>query len=202
MGRSEADHKVRLFCGVPVSMETVRSLTDAASAMRERALAAGLKVKWVAPAGYHITLKFLGWSRPEAVEAVRDRVERELRGAGAFRFAVRGTGAFPKPERARVLWAGVSDPDGRIADLAARIDRAAEELGYEPERRAFHPHVTLARIRAPGDASEILAAGDGEHGETDVSAVVLYESVLKPKGSEYLERVRWSLGSGRIRPDR
>ena len=187
--------KVRLFIGVRTSMATLRNLEEVAAELRQRAQASGVAVRWVEPANYHVTLQFLGWARAAAIAAVRDQVGVALEGAGAFSVSVQGLGAFPRVEKARVLWAGVSDPRGRLADLAGRVARATEPLGFVPESRAFHPHVTLGRLRDPANAATVvegLAARD--FGRTRVAEVKLFESVLKPSGSSYLVRSRWPLG--------
>ena len=56
---------------------------------------------------------------------------------------IAGVGRFDQTN-AGALWAGVA-PKEPIAALAAKIDRACLTAGIEPERRAFHPHITLAR---------------------------------------------------------
>jgi len=119
---------MRLFIGARVSLATVRALDDAVQAMRR--VEAGARPRWVAPATYHVTLKFLGWSRPEVVEALRDRVGAALSGVRAVEVECRGLGAFPSVEKARVVWAGL-DPAGgaRLADMVERIERATSERG-------------------------------------------------------------------------
>ena len=81
------ERPVRLFVGVRVSLATVRALEDAVQELRRAAAAqGGMQLRWVAPAAYHVTLKFLGWTRPEAAFALRDRVAWELRSALAVEF--------------------------------------------------------------------------------------------------------------------
>jgi RNA 2',3'-cyclic 3'-phosphodiesterase len=192
--------KLRLFVGVRVSVEAAEAIARAAQAMREAAEKQGLKPRWVPPANYHITLKFLGWTHAPTVEAVKDGIAAALAGAEAFEIETAGLGAFPKPEKARIVWAGTSDPDGRLADLAARVDAAAERLGFAAESRSFHPHVTLARLKSPADASWLFeCAGEQEFSKSWVDSVVLFESEMKSTGSEYKQRALWPLdrpGSG------
>jgi 2'-5' RNA ligase len=194
---------LRLFIGVRVSLATVRALDEAVQAMRRGAAGERAQLKWVAPASYHITLKFLGWARPEVAFAVRDRVAAAVAGQRAFELDARGLGAFPSLERARVLWAGVDEAGGaRLIDLAGRIERAAEELGFAREQRAFHAHVTLARLRSPGDVRSLLAACPEQVFRNSwIDSVVLFQSHMKSSGSEYEEKARWSL-EGDSKPSR
>jgi 2'-5' RNA ligase len=187
----------RLFIGVRVSMATVAALGEARRALIETAAAAGLRIRWAPPASYHVTLQFLGWTRPEAIEAIRDRVGRALATQRGCRVRTVGGGAFPEASRGRVLWAGVEDRTAGLARLAAAIRVETEALGYVPEKRAFHPHVTLGRAKEFADLSGMLVAlAEQNFSETSVESVVLFESLMKSSGSEYHERAVWPLEGG------
>lgn len=99
------------------------------------------ELRWVPDENLHVTLRFIGEvERPlaEDIAAALGRVRAdpfELRVAGVGQFAQRNGGA---------LWAGV-DPKEPLAALAAKVERACQSAGLEPEHRAFHPHITLAR---------------------------------------------------------
>jgi 2'-5' RNA ligase len=101
------------------------------------------ELRWVASENIHLTLRFIGEVERPLADDVADalgsvRAERfELRLAGVGMFDQRNGGA---------LWAGV-DPKVPLAALAAKVERACQSAGIEPEHRAFHPHVTIARYR-------------------------------------------------------
>jgi 2'-5' RNA ligase len=148
-------------------------------------------LRWTAPEQWHLTLAFLG---PLARLAPVVDGLRTLSGRGAFTMRLGGGGAFPSVRRARVLWLGTLEGGEAVSSLAGAVASTLAPLGYEPEGRRFHPHLTLARLRVPGDvAAAVSALGDSPVGEAfRVSEVVLYESRLSPRGSTYtaLERVR------------
>jgi 2'-5' RNA ligase len=191
-GGGDRPKALRLFVGVRISLATVRALDDAVQLMR-RAERSGLR--WLAPASYHVTLKFLGWTRPEVEFALRDRMASALTGQRAFEVDAVGLGAFPSLQRARVLWAGLdAHGSARLADLASRIEQAAAELGFAPEDRPFHGHVTLARLKTPGDVRALLERCPEQAFRTSsIDSVVLFESHMKSTGSEYEEKARWPL---------
>lgn len=182
-------------------MAAVDAIADLARSLREAA--PELPLRWVPPANYHVTLKFLGEVRPEAVEAVRDAVGAGLRDEAALRFAMRGVGAFPALERARVLWVGVDDPGHRLAALAAAVEAAVTPLGFPRERRAFHPHVTIARVRGVADVrTAVIGFTEQPCSETAADRVTLFESRIKPGGSEYVVRAEWPLRqTGPVQPE-
>lgn len=202
--KAEQSEQARLFVGVDVSLATVGALAATAELLRARAADLGLGVRWVAPTRYHITLTYLGWTRASAIEAIRDVLTRGLTGFPELEIACRGLGAFPDPTAARVLWAGVEDASGELARLAALVSELLGELGFGPdEQRTFQPHVTLGRVEPPSDVSELLHAQSGQmFRQSRVDAVVLYDSIMKTRGPEYVARARFPLGNAPQRTKR
>ncbi|MHC5011127.1 MAG: RNA 2',3'-cyclic phosphodiesterase [Planctomycetota bacterium] len=137
---------------------------------------------------FHLTLQFLGDTEEQDVPAIG----RALRAAAAAAepVAVRygGLGAFPNAARARVVWAGVSEVEapGALSDLARAVGRELRPLGFPPESRRYHPHVTLGRLRGrPGPALvEAVEAGrDLDLGQEVLSDLKLILS--DPSGGRY-----------------
>src|SRR3954470_7111525 len=101
----------------------------------------GADFRWQDDEQLHLTLRFVGEVERPLAEDLADALGRiqaprmELRIVGVGRFEQRNSGA---------LWAGV-EPKRPLAALAAKVERACIGAGLEPERRAFHPHITLAR---------------------------------------------------------
>lgn len=97
----------------------------------------------------HTTIHFLGNTPQTELGEIGKALEEAAAGTPPIDVTYRGYGAFPNAERPRVLWAGVEEDedDGRLTRLVERVGEALEPLGFPPERRRFHAHVTLARIR-------------------------------------------------------
>jgi len=189
----EERKKVRLFWAVNLSVAVTRKIAEAQNRMRNATRGLPIRVLWVPAANLHVTLKFLGWTRAEAVEGIEDAIGDVVRGKKGFEVVARGVGAFPRESDARVLWAGVEDPSGQLAQLASAVEKRMEQLGFEKENRAYHPHVTLGRVKEGGrSGGEVLAAARSvaEFGSSLVTEVVLYESKMMSSGSEYLPRAR------------
>lgn len=186
---------MNLFVAIPVSLRSVDALSGAAETLARRAQQAGLQVRWVAPARYHVTVKYLGACRPEAVGAVIDGVRRAAAKTEPFKLAAARLGAFPSPAKATVVWAGIDDAPALTA-LAATVDAETSALGFPRETRRFHPHVTLGRLRVPGDvASVLLPLAEQVFSDTRVDDVLVCETATKSNGSEY--PVVASIGLGR-----
>jgi 2'-5' RNA ligase len=147
---------------------------------------------WVSDDNLHLTLRFIGEVERPLANDVADSLARiafpefELKISGIGRFDRRNGGA---------LWAGV-EPRKPVAELAAKIDRACVLAGLEPERRAFHPHVTLARYRRDGRAE--ADAFEERHATLastvfEVDRFILFESHLSRHGAHYEEVAAYPL---------
>src|SRR5262245_4391207 len=145
--------------------------------------------RWIGPESIHITLKFLG-EVPETRVADIDAAITGLTWK-PFLITVRGVGFFPGNRSPRVFWAGMEAPT--MEDLVERLDTRLERLGFEKEKRAFRPHITLARAKNTRmDASLVAAAeryGHAEFGSFTVDRMFLFKSTLKPSGAVH-EKVR------------
>lgn len=195
--RIRLDTGIRLFLGAELSTAAIRELTATAARVRDDARSSDVPIRWVTPASYHITLRFLGWTMPEIVEVLRDRLAAPLAKIPEFEIEGRGLGAFPRADRARVLWAGIADPSNGLTQLAEIVEDVLEDLGFGREERPFHPHVTLGRIKPPADIRPLLPDESQQVFSTcTISSVTLYESTLKSGGSEYTAHSRWPLSRG------
>ena len=193
----------RLFVGVPVAPAVAHALAGVAETLARRARGGSVALRWAPPAGYHVTLAFLGAARPEAVTAVRARLLEIAAGGRGFRFRTHRLGGFPSLERAAVLWAGIEDQSGELTRLADAVATAMADLGFARDRRAYHPHVTLARLGEPASVAELaLPLSEQVFGETRCDSLTLFESVTTPHGSEYRPIVRAALGTPTSAPER
>jgi RNA 2',3'-cyclic 3'-phosphodiesterase len=181
---------MRLFVGIRVSVATANALAGCAETLARRSKDAGVAIKWVAPVNYHVTLKFLGFTRDDAVRSVEDALTAAALGVTGWKIKVARLGAFESFDRATVLWAGIEDPAPLIA-LAARIDSATAALGFAIDSRPFHPHVTLGRLRETRALKDVvLPMSEQMFGDTRVDAITLLESETKSSGSVYREIAR------------
>jgi 2'-5' RNA ligase len=190
------DKPMRLFIGAAISAACAEELRATSEALAGRAGDAGLKMRWVAPANYHVTAKFLGWVKPGAVYAIRDVVALAIEGLERFELRAVGLGAFPDLSKARVLWAGIED-QSQLEALATAIDAAVAPLGFAPEKRAYHAHVTLARLKKVADVSGLVGESERAYSTSRCQTLNLYESVTKSTGSEYHVRWQWPLAGGK-----
>jgi RNA 2',3'-cyclic 3'-phosphodiesterase len=181
----------RLFVGIRVSVATSNALAGAAETLARRARDAGIDIKWVAPVSYHVTLKFLGWTREATIGAVTDILNEAAEPTPRFTIKCARLGGFPSLEKSSVVWAGIEEPSSALDALAKRIDAGVARLGFAPEKRAFHAHVTIGRLRETRPLREVvLPLSEQMFGDTRVDAMTLFESETKSSGSVYTELQR------------
>jgi RNA 2',3'-cyclic 3'-phosphodiesterase len=176
-----------------VAVKPPEDVLDAVTAAVAPARSVRLGLRWEQRERYHLTLQFLG--PVQKLAPAVDGLAAALRDRDAFEFQLGGAGSFPKPGRARVVWIGpaVGGPD--LVGLASAVARGLRPHGYEPDRKEFHPHLTLARLKVPDNVAEVLAAiGSEPVGEPfTVGEVVLYQSQLSSQGPKYTVLERFPL---------
>ena len=129
---------MRLFIAFGVSDETGAELS---SAQRQLEHASLNPVK-----SFHLTLKFLGDVDERKLKMIKERLEKVS--FKSFDACLYGMGVFPSENKARVIWAGV-EPEDRINSLQKQVEDSLNDLF--PEDRRFHPHITIARVKAIED---------------------------------------------------
>jgi 2'-5' RNA ligase len=177
-------------------MRSLKAVANAASDLKERSASSDLDLRWVAPARYHVTLKYLGWTKTAALPAVREALGAAVEGHKAFDMRCRELGAFPSLSAAEVLWAGLDDRMGELSGLAKKLEEAAEQLGFRTEARAFQPHVTMARLKGAGDLVKLVQdAPVRVFSKSWVDTLILYKTSVESETSEYEKIASWSLVS-------
>jgi 2'-5' RNA ligase len=174
---------VRLF----VALEIPSSVRDnLAAAIQEMRLIAP-QPKWVRPENLHVTLKFLGETPAEKLDALRAALTA-VRSVQPVELRFHGVGFFPNDKRPHVFWAGITSSP-YLATLARSIDRATAALGFPLETRPFTPHLTLARLDPPGISQALRATaaqnGGREFGMLNTASFHLIQSKTKSTGAEY-----------------
>lgn len=149
--------------------------------------------RWQNDGQLHCTLRFIG----EVDRHAAEDIAIALGGVRfpAFEIALDGVGQFDSRGRPNALWAGLR-PHDALAQLHHKIDQALVRAGQEPERRAYLPHITLARMNAgAGTTDRFLEAHAGlASAPFKVEHFLLFESTLGREGAIYEAVERYPLG--------
>jgi 2'-5' RNA ligase len=175
---------VRTFIAIDLEQPLKQALLELIEILRRTRA----DVRWVSAPGMHLTLKFLGETGQEGVAAVSEALGRIAARHRSFPLVLEGTGSFPPGRPPRVLWVGVRSQPALLL-LQEGIDRDLEKMGFPAEERAFHPHLTLGRVKGPAFLREASTElGKREHsvfGEMEARKVTFFESQLGPGGARY-----------------
>ena len=111
-------------------------------------------VKWVNPENTHLTLKFLGNIDRAVVDDIKNSLREAARGISVIQLGAEGLGVFPNNTRVQVVWVGLTGELDKLQKLQQRIDDELAPLGFSAEKRAFSPHLTIARLRDRATAND------------------------------------------------
>ncbi|HEX9742745.1 MAG TPA: RNA 2',3'-cyclic phosphodiesterase [Nitrospiraceae bacterium] len=193
---------IRTFVAVELDASLRQALAQAQGQLRSRlqqTIGPGVRMQWVKPESIHLTLKFLGDIPEERVGEIRAALTSAAARHVRFPVQAEGLGAFPDGRAPRVLWVGLLNLGGDLTRLAADVEAALVAIGFAPESKPFHPHLTLARIKEQSRdvgralSQEGLLEQEMKLGSLPVEAVSLMKSELRPSGAVYTELCRLSL---------
>ena len=174
---------MRLFVALDLSDEIRHAIGDVIAKLRPDSRGA----RWVRPEGMHVTLKFIGETDPSKLDPILAALSG-IHPPQAFDIKVRGVGFFPDGRRPRVVWCGI-ESSSSLSNLAAEMDHSLEHLGIAREKRAYVPHLTLARFKSPERLDNLVRTAqtleECEFGSVHETEFHLFQSFLKPSGADY-----------------
>jgi 2'-5' RNA ligase len=184
---------MRTFIAIPLTAECISMLEKA----QEKLRSFNSDVRWVSVSSIHLTLKFLGEIDPETLPEMTELLQKESGDEHEFGLELDGLGGFPNLRNPRVLWCGIDGDVERLMSLQKKVEAACERLGFLPENREFHPHLTLGRVQGKRNLQPLLdyiRIAAGLQCSFTATEFHIYRSVLSPRGARYsvLETVRLS----------
>lgn len=183
----------RLFVAVPLPAAVIERLGSLIETLRRH----DWPVRWSDPDAAHITLHFIGEVPQERAELLRLALPGSVANEPVFNLRTADPGVFPNLRRPRVLWLGLHGPTHRLETLHGVVAETLQELDFPPDPKAFHPHITLGRVRDANNAPtrhlpeairqafEAEAARNREPIRIPVDEIVLMRSILSRDGARY-----------------
>ena len=138
------DYKlIRTFIAVPVP-ELLFNLREKLKATVSEKTG---KIRWLRKDQIHLTVKFLGDTTEDSINDVRHVMQKVADEFKPFNISIQKTGCFPKIERPRVMWIGVSGELDKLYQLVEKIQKILNPLGFPKDEKKYHPHITIARAK-------------------------------------------------------
>ncbi len=176
----------RIFCAIDLAHSARARLTRQIKLLREAVPHA--RASWSREENIHLTLKFLGEIQISRLGDLSEAASRAVTDFSPFQITLEGTGVFPKHGAPRVLWIGIKDESGKLAQFQTRLEEECGREGFAREERPFHPHLTIARLRNPQGARELAVAHKEmrfEPAEVAVAELLVIRSEPSGAGSRY-----------------
>jgi len=174
---------IRAFIALELPQEIKQAIADYLAPLR--ALDKG--ISWTKAENVHCTLKFLGDTPTPLIEKVAAALREICAGFAPIAAEITGASVFPSEHRARVLWIGMKESSGKLAELAQRIESECRRLGFEKEERGFSPHLTIGRVKEGKAANVVKALRESPFPSRQIvfQECLLMKSELHSKGSIY-----------------
>ncbi len=183
-GWSKLLARIRTF----IAFGTPLPIREAMTALQAELRASEADVRWESPEKFHATIKFLGDVEEAGLPGVLDDARSACASSPPFSVSYEGLGAFPALRHPRVVWIGCVNEDGVLGRIKDALDAGLLARGFPVEERAFHPHVTLGRVRSPRglhNLTPILEKLTFEPRTGIISEILVMKSLLRPQGAEY-----------------
>ena len=180
-----------------IAIELNESMRAELASVQSKLKGSGADIKWVEPENIHLTLKFLGATEKNRIDAIKNILDSTTGQIKPFNISLSSLGAFPDLNSPRVIWVGIEDENvgarHAVPLLIHTIENELSNLGFPKDNRPFLAHVTLGRARSPKNKQELKKIIDDINKRrggqcpppTTVNHVTLFQSALTPTGPMY-----------------
>lgn len=154
------------------------------------------RASWSREHNLHLTMKFLGNVPVSEIPQLSNAIARAVRGVKPFELNLAGCGVFPPRGKPNVLWIGVDDRERKLDELYNRVEDECGTAGFAREPRSLHPHLTIARLRKPGNERRLAEVHHNLGFPPElfpVAEVVVFKSELLREGSKHTPISRHAL---------
>ena len=182
--------KIRTFVALEIPGEAIEKIIN----IRKDKIGDWGNFKWEAKEKLHLTLKFLGDTEKDVLNAYIEYIKRIVSDIEQFELCFSEFGIFRKGGVPKILWVGLNEND-KLKQFADTLDSIFENYGYKKEERKFKAHITLLRFRGFENMEKILSLTEVKIPEIKFTAnkVVFFESQLKQNGSVYKSLIDFNL---------
>jgi len=171
----------RLFITLDIPNETIDRIIQ----IRDE-LYTDKSPKWEGIDKLHMTLKFLGDTDVNLIPKIEAMLDRLSSKYEQLKLSFNRFGIFYRNRDPKIFWIG-AEKNNDLEDLQKSLDEYCELFNFEREKRKFHPHLTLLRIKGRENISLLEKMRDTKVDSINFTAktISLIKSELKPAGSVY-----------------
>ena len=175
-----------------LAIEIVERIKEEVVPFADKLESACPEFRFIPPENWHLTLHFLGEVRAQKLEMLKSRIPKTLLKTRSFSIFLEGFGVFPNYEQPHILWIGIGGELPPLLGLQTALGQLLRQLRFEVEKRAFHPHITIARVKKAVTSAQIASLKSSleilrfrSSGDMRISSVALFRSDLASQGARY-----------------
>ena len=178
-----SESEKRLFIAIDITGHIKDNIYD----YTKNLLKENSHIKLVSAPNIHITLKFLGNVNVDKIEKIKKAIKETADKFNKFEYEINGKiNAFPSPGNARVIFLEIGSGGEEISGIYKQLEESLERIKIRKEKREFSPHITIARLKDKKNMENLIKEYKLNKIEgLDCSNITLFESQLRPRGSEY-----------------
>jgi len=183
---------LRTFIGIFPPAEIQKTIGDIQSAFR----ADNSPIRWEPQNKFHITVKFLGDLTEGQFGPLQQALDAAVGAIPSFEITLLNAGIFPSPHSPKIVWIG-SPPDANpdLLRCFGAVENGCAEAGFKKDERAFHPHITIGRVKGKvsGNLIKTIENTTFEPLKFPCTELLIMKSDLSPSGSAYSKQRTISL---------
>lgn len=187
----------RLFIAIDISTHIKNQITTWQAELKKHLYK--LPLRWSLPQNSHLTLKFIGDFPNTQIPSLNHALSQTLIKAAPTTITFTQPGVFPHPHNPKVLWLGCQ-PSQTLSNLVAKIDQTTHQFNIPLEKRAYKPHLTLARVKKSLTNQQkqqlqthFLNQKSPIHATQKINQIHLIQSTLQPHGPHYQKLTSFEL---------
>lgn len=173
---------IRSFIAIPIEEHAKLAVLKIIENLKA---STGMNARWITKDNIHLTLKFLGNIDEKQINRVKHAMD-SLKDAGVFKIDLYQIGCFPSISKPRVIWIGIKEEE-QVKRLFEKIEAHIGDINKE--ERQFSAHITIGRLKGYINLHELEKLqklwNDTIISSSFVDKVVLFQSILSPKGAVY-----------------
>lgn len=172
----------RLFIALDLPQKTLNDIVS----IRDSIFGKGKPPKWEGKDNLHLTLKFLGSIKPERNSEIISVIERHISEMRLCAGEYKNYGLFSRNQGVAILWMGFQI-DKALFSFIENIENDLVKIGFQKEKRAFRPHLTLLRIKNKDNFDKVdeFKNYELENKKFTFTSVSLIKSEFKRNSSVY-----------------
>lgn len=158
----------------------------------------GHSINWTPPEKVHLTLRFLGETTEQQRQVIHSALTALTAQQKPFPLSLGQVSCFPSLQAPNIVWLSLQDPANTLLPLQEAIEQMAQTAGFAAERKPFHPHLTIGRMKRSITRPQIkkigqilaqqlltLAPPPQPTSTFVVRAIIHMQSQLQPAGAIY-----------------